>query len=134
MADGPRNALIPEFAVSDIAASLHFYVGTLGFSVVYDRPNEVFAFLRLENNELMLDQIGVGRDWATGDLEQPFGRGVNVQMRVAALEPMLQQLSDAGIGLFVQPERRVYEVAGQSITQHQFVVADPDGYLLRFCA
>lgn len=134
MTDGPRNALIPEFSVSDIAASLQFYVGILGFSVVYDRPGEGFALLRLESNEIMLDQVGLGRDWSNGKLERPFGRGLNVQMRLSALDPVLQRLSDAGIALFVEPERRVYEMAGRPVTQHQFVVADPDGYLLRFCA
>ncbi|MEO8684988.1 MAG: VOC family protein [Devosia sp.] len=134
MSGGPRNALIPELAVSDIAASLRFYTEVLGFAVVYDRPAEGFALLRLEDNELMLDQLGVGRDWAMGALERPFGRGVNLQMRVSALEPILQRLEKADVALFLAPEHRVYEIGGQAATQHQFVVGDPDGYLLRFCA
>ena len=133
MSVGPRNALIPELAVSDIATSLQFYTAVLGFTVVYDRPAEGFALLRLEDNELMLDQLGVGRDWATGVLERPFGRGVNLQMRVSALGPILQRLDEAGVTPFLTPERRVYEIGGREVTQHQFLVSDPDGYLLRFC-
>ncbi|WP_273185913.1 VOC family protein [Hyphomonas adhaerens] len=36
-------ALVPELYVSDLAQSLDFYCGALGFSVVYQRPEERFA-------------------------------------------------------------------------------------------
>ena len=42
------NAVIPEFVVSDIEKSRHFYCDLLGFSVEYDRPEEKFLFLSLE--------------------------------------------------------------------------------------
>ena len=39
------QAVIPEFVVSDIEKSHHFYCDLLGFSVEYERPEEKFLFL-----------------------------------------------------------------------------------------
>jgi catechol 2,3-dioxygenase-like lactoylglutathione lyase family enzyme len=73
------SELTPELGVTDLARSLGFYRDILGFTVVYDRPADGFAYLRYEGLELMLDQIGLGRTWATGALEAPLGRGMNLQ-------------------------------------------------------
>ena len=35
----------PELDVSDLDRSLAFYVGVIGFAVMFDRPEERFAFL-----------------------------------------------------------------------------------------
>jgi hypothetical protein len=105
----------------------------LGFSVRYQRPAEGFAYLELGPAELMLDQLGSGRDWVTGPLEPPLGRGINLQIAVAELSVLLARLAAAGVALFQPAEIRIYRVGAQSITQHQFCVQDPDGYLLRFC-
>ena len=128
------NALIPEFAVADIAASLEFYVGLLGFRVEYDRPEEGFAFLSLGKAQLMLDEIGPGRTFETAPLERPLGRGCNLQIEVVAaeLEALLDALAAAGIPLFLPPEERWYAVGRGERGQRQFAVMDPDGYLLRF--
>jgi hypothetical protein len=42
------SRLIPELDVSDLDRSLNFYVKVVGFSVLYDRPEERFAFLDLD--------------------------------------------------------------------------------------
>ena len=41
------QAVIPEFMVSDIEKSRHFYCDLLGFSVEYERPEEKFLFLSI---------------------------------------------------------------------------------------
>jgi catechol 2,3-dioxygenase-like lactoylglutathione lyase family enzyme len=125
-------SLTPELSVTDLRASLEFYVGTLGFAVVYQRQEEGFAFLRLGAAELMLDQIGVGRDWQTGGLEKPFGRGINFQILVDSLEPILKNLADHRIPLFMNLEERWYRRDALEVGNRQFLVQDPDGYLLRF--
>lgn len=125
--------LVPELSVTNIGRSLAFYCDVLGFSVRYQRPAEGFAYLELGQAELMLDQLGTGRDWVTGPLEPPLGRGLNLQIAVADLSPLLARLAAAGVDLFQPAETRSYGVGEQSITQHQFCVQDPDGYLLRFC-
>lgn len=127
------SELTPELGVTDITRSLGFYRDILGFSVVYERPDEGFAYLRYEGIELMLDQIGVGRTWETGALEFPFGRGLNLQCVVSAVDPLLVSLSDAGISLYLPVETRTYRVGDRDVVQRQFCVQDPDGYLLRFC-
>lgn len=126
-------ALVPELSVADIQVSLAFYCDVLGFAVRYVRPEEGFAFLALGDAELMLDQLGLGRDWTTAPLQSPFGRGVNFQIDVPALMPILDRLAAAGIALFLAPETKSYQTASGSVVQRQFCVQDPDGYLLRFC-
>lgn len=131
--DGPFNALIPELAVTDWRASLDFYLRLLGFSVAYDRPEEGFAFLTLGQAQLMIDQVGVGRDFDNTPREHPFGRGLNLQVAVPALGPILDRLREAGVSLFLEPEERWYRSGSREVGQRQFIVADPDGYLLRLC-
>lgn len=81
------NALVPELAVSDWRVSRGFYCDVLGFELVYERVEEGFCYLRMGEAELMLDQIGVGRDFDKGHLprECPFGKGMNLQIRVPAV-------------------------------------------------
>jgi catechol 2,3-dioxygenase-like lactoylglutathione lyase family enzyme len=126
------GALVPELSVSDSAASLAFYRDLIGFTVVYERPDEGFSYLALGAAELMLDQLGQGRDWITGTLERPFGRGVNFQIEVPALEPICKRLAEAGVMLFQPVEIKSYRVGQGEVRQRQFCVQDPDGYLLRF--
>lgn len=126
------NALVPELAVSDWAVSRRFYCEVLGFAAVYDRAEEGFSYLRLGGAELMIDQIGQGRNFDGGHLPRarPFGRGVNLQIHVPAVAPLLAAL--AGRPLFLGPEDRWYRRGEEEVGNRQFVVADPDGYLLRF--
>ncbi len=126
-------ALVPEFAVRDWRASLAFYRDLLGFRVLYTRDSEGFAYLALGEAELMIDQIGLGRDVPTAPLEPPLGRGLNVQIRVKTVAPLLDSLERHGIPLVVPLEERWYQQSPlERRGQRQFVVADPDGYLLRF--
>ncbi len=83
------NALVPEFAVSDWQASKELYCNILGFSCDYERPEEGFCYLSLDGAELMIDQIGTGRTFEDGHLPQsyPFGKGLNVQIRVPQPTP-----------------------------------------------
>ena len=124
--------LIPELSVANLARSLQFYCDLLGFALRYGRPAEGFAMLEREGVLLMLDQLGVGRDWQTGALDHPFGRGINLQIQVSAVQPLLDQLTAAGIPLFQPLEIKHYEAGTGVIRQSQFCVQDPDGYLLRF--
>lgn len=125
------NALIPELSVSDISRSLHFYTEILGFKVEYDRPEEKFFFLSIEGAQLMLEQVN--HHWASAPLERPFGRGINFQIEVSDVGPMLARLSQIKHPLFREPRDEWYEVNGLLEGQREFLVLDPDGYLLRFC-
>jgi catechol 2,3-dioxygenase-like lactoylglutathione lyase family enzyme len=123
--------LVPELAVLDLTASLRFWRDLVGFDVSYTRIEEGFAYLVLGRAHLMLDQIGVGRTWRTGELDVPLGRGVNLQIGVPSLEEPLQRLAAARWSLFLEPEEKWYRTGKQEAGVVQFLVQDPDGYLLR---
>lgn len=126
-------ALVPEFAVTDWQASRAFYTELLGFSVAYERPEEGFSYLTLGGAELMIDQIGLGRTFEIDGaaMERPFGRGLNVQILVDNVDIILQRLAGAGIPLYLPLEEKWYRKNDIELGNRQFVVADPDGYLLR---
>lgn len=127
-------ALVPELAVTDYPASRDFYCAVLGFRLCYERPEEGFGYLALGAAELMLDQIGLGRDFDAGHLPhaRPYGRGMNLQIRVPELAPLLAQLAAVDWPLVVPQETQWYRENDTEHGQTQCVVADPDGYLLRF--
>ena len=105
----------------------------LGFAVAWSRPEEGFAFLEREEASVMIEQAdGQGRRITTGPLERPFGRGVNFQIIVRDVDALAERLEAAGHRLTIPLEDRWYRRGTDHIGQRQFVVADPDGYLLRF--
>jgi catechol 2,3-dioxygenase-like lactoylglutathione lyase family enzyme len=126
--------LVPELLVADIDKSLLFWRDLCGFTVLFDRPEEGFAYLDLAGAQIMLDELGQTRDWVAGPLEAPFGRGMNLQISVPAIEPILAALAPAGWPLFMQPEQKWYRTGEVETGVHQFLVQDPDGYLIRFSA
>lgn len=127
------NALVPELAVSDWQRSRAFYCGLVGFEVAYERPEEGFSFLTLGTAQLMIDQIGIGRTFEIKDapLERPFGRGLNLQILVPQVAPILKRLESAGVRPHLPLEEKWYRRDDHEVGNRQFVVADPDGYLLR---
>ncbi len=129
-----ETALVPELAVSDWRASRRFYCGILGFHCHYERPEEGFCHLGLGEAALMIDQIGLGRTFGDGlaPAARPFGKGVNLQIRVPRIQPLVTALSATGTPLHLPPEDRWYRRRDDEVGHRQFVVADPDGYLLRF--
>ncbi|MEP7294237.1 MAG: VOC family protein, partial [Chloroflexota bacterium] len=98
------NPLIPELSVSSFEKSLDFYTRILGFSIAYDRPEEGFAFLVLNQVQIMIDEIGKGRTWRTALLDFPLGRGVNFQIEVKSIDPILKNLRRDDIPLFLDIE------------------------------
>ena len=124
--------LVPELLVEDLAPSLHFWVGLCVFEVLYDRPADGFAYLHAGTAHLMLEQVGVGRNWIPAALERPLGRGINVQIMLPDIAPLLERLSAAGWPLFMAAETKWYATGETRAGVAQFLVQDPDGYLVRF--
>lgn len=127
---GGFNALVPELDVSDLATSLHFWCDLLGFEIAYDRPQARFAYLARGPLQVMLCERN--GNWKVGDLARPFGRGINLQMRVDALPPILDALEAAHWPLFRAADEAWYQAGDRACGQREFLVQDPDGYLLRF--
>ncbi|KMO37924.1 bleomycin resistance protein [Methylobacterium aquaticum] len=130
-----RAKLVPELVVADLATSLRFWVDLIGFRIAYDRPENGFAYLDRDGAQVMLDQYNPSaRHWLTGPMERPLGRGINLQIEVAAVEPVLERLDAAGWPLFMTVEDAWYRAGPIEVGQRQFLVQDPDGYLLRLGA
>jgi catechol 2,3-dioxygenase-like lactoylglutathione lyase family enzyme len=125
-------ALVPELLVADVEASLRFWRDLCGFRIAFDRLWEGFAYLEREGAQVMLEERGRGRNWVTGPLEAPLGRGLNLQIRVSSIDPILRALASAGWDLFMAPETKTYRVGEVDRVVRQFLAQDPDGYLVRF--
>jgi catechol 2,3-dioxygenase-like lactoylglutathione lyase family enzyme len=126
------NALVPELSITDFSKSLDFYTRILNFSVAYKREEEGFAFLTYGEAQLMIDEIGKGRTWKVGEFEYPLGRGIHLQIEVESIEPLLANLKENRIPLFLETEEKWYRKGDIEVGNRQFLVQDPDGYLLRF--
>ncbi|CAA9285177.1 MAG: Glyoxalase [uncultured Acetobacteraceae bacterium] len=129
-----RPALVPELMVTDCAASLAFWCGPCGFRVLYDRPEEGFACIERDGSRVMLDELPKGRAhrWEVAPTAAPFGRHVNFEIAVEDVAPILSALEGARWPLFMPTETKTYRVGGAGVAVRQFLVQDPDGYLLRF--
>lgn len=125
------NKLIPELSVSDFEKSLEFYIRVLGFKVEYTRDESGFAFLSLAGNQIMIERAKAGA-WSVGALEHPFGRGVNFQMEVASISVILGSLKKNNYPVFIEPQENWYRQNDRLVGNKEFLVQDPDGYLLRF--
>ena len=125
-------ALVPELLVSDIDRSIEFWCEICGFELRYSRPEERFAYIALGTAHLMLEQVGVGRNWITAELEAPLGRGINFQISVPDIDVMVKTLAKAGLELSMPPETKWYRLTNDEAGVKQFLVTDPDGYLIRF--
>jgi catechol 2,3-dioxygenase-like lactoylglutathione lyase family enzyme len=118
---------VPEILVTDFQKSLNFY-RLLGFSDMYQRSK--FAYLEYKGAQFMIFQ----RDgsWETGDMHTPFGRGVNFQFSTDELDTIIEKLTKAGISLYEPKHEKWRDIGGVKIGSTEFLVQDPDGYLLRF--
>jgi catechol 2,3-dioxygenase-like lactoylglutathione lyase family enzyme len=126
-----NNGLIPELSVKNYDESIKFYVNILGFKIDYVREMDKFAMLSINGSQMMIEEIN--DYWKTGELEYPFGRGINFQIEVKNVEIMVKILKENNIKLFQEIEENWYEINGKEYGNKEFLIQDLDGYLLRFC-
>ena len=125
--------IVPELYCSDFSRSRRFYTEALGFAVRFERHEERFAYLDLDGAELMIEQtIDPARTFVAGELAYPFGRGMHLQIEVGDADTLYERVRAAGGRVFLPIEERWYRVGDTEQGNRQFVVMDPDGYLLRF--
>ena len=72
------------------------------------------------------------RSWITAPLCKPYGRGVNLQIEVSDVDVLYKRVLEKSIPLFMEIEDKSYVCGDEVFTSRQFIVQDPDGYLLRF--
>ena len=123
------NSLIPELSVSNINKSKEFYL-KIGFKIKYERKEDKFCFLELENNQIMIEENN--NNWNTGELEYPYGRGINISMSISDVEKLYKTLKKKKINFFLDLEVHEYLVDDKIYYDKEFLIQDPDGYLLRF--
>ena len=123
------NKLIPELSVSDIHKSKEFYL-SIGFSIVYERSEDKFCFLELDGNQLMIEEVN--NHWNTGELEYPYGRGINISMEVNDIDKIYDLVQKNYYPIFRDMQIDEYLVDDKVYSDKQFLIQDLDGYLLRF--
>ncbi len=123
------NSLIPELSVSNIDNSIKFYKD-IGFEIIYERKEDKFCFLQLEKNQIMIEQVN--DNWNTGVLEYPFGRGINISMSVGNVDLYYDKIVKSGVKIFRDMKISKYRVDNTIYEDKEFLIQDPDGYLLRF--
>ncbi|CBJ91747.1 Glyoxalase [Xenorhabdus nematophila ATCC 19061] len=123
--------MVPELTVTDFVASLDFYQRILGFGILIRRGNPDFVYLGLGEAQLMLEALH-DSGWNTGELNKPLGRGINLQIEVDDVTPILTNLEINGITLYRPLKDNYYWIGDTQACQREFLVQDPDGYLLRF--
>lgn len=123
------NSLIPELSVTNITFSTKFYV-LLGFNVKYERKENKFVFLEYENNQIMIEEVN--NNWSVGKLSYPFGNGINLSMEVSDIDALYQKVKKLDIPIFRELKVSEYKVDDEVYQDKEFLIQDPDGYLLRF--
>lgn len=77
---------------------------------------------------MLLEEID--EHWVTGELQPPFGRGINFQIDMEDIQPLIDQLRKHPIPLFREPVVNNYTSNDTVFMQKEFLVQDPGGYLL----
>ena len=125
------NKIVPELIVTNLNRSQYFWIELLGFDVMYQREEEHFLYIDLDGVQFMLEQLQ-DEQWITSELSYPLGRGINFQIEVDKVDGIITRLSQANWPLYKELEERWYRADDVEHGQKQFLVQDPDGYLLRF--
>ena len=125
------NKLIPELAVSNLQNSLKFYK-TAGFKVEYDRPENKFAFISLDEIQFMLQENSDNDKWEVAKLTYPFGNGINFQLEVENVNKIYDNLKNNNYKIAFDIEENWYRQDNKLLGCREFLIQDPDGYLLRF--
>lgn len=125
------NKIIPELSVTNLENSLKFYK-TIGFKIEYDRPENKFAFISLGEIQFMLQQITSEDKWTIAPLTYPFGNGINFQLEVTSVDEIYNNLKSNNYKIAYEIEENWYRQDNKLLGNKEFLVKDPDGYLLRF--
>lgn len=129
------NPLVPELWCSNFDASIEFYTNVVGFEVAQRRGGDPHAYLSFHGAQIMLAHWELDGNWVPWypeHMERPYGRGINLQFMV----PDVDGLYEAALGRGAEPLVEIYEddiwKSDCMDTRRQFMVSDPDGYVLRF--
>jgi catechol 2,3-dioxygenase-like lactoylglutathione lyase family enzyme len=118
-----------ELMVTDYAQSRAFWTGVLGFELAFERPQQKLACLQHPDGAQVMIYERDG-DWETGAMERPFGRGVVVQVYVEDAKAAAARAETAGTPFYVALREKWRDWGDRLGGQREFLVQDPDGYLV----
>ena len=107
----------------------------MGFKILYQREEEGFAMIERQGARIMLDEIRyteVKRIWLSAPIEVPFGRGINLEIKTIEIDELYNHCKRSESNIFLPIEDKWYRTGDAEVGQRQFIVLDPDGYMLRF--
>jgi catechol 2,3-dioxygenase-like lactoylglutathione lyase family enzyme len=122
-------AMAIELIVNDYNKSLAFWTGPMGFTICYTRPAMKFAYLEHPDGAQMMFYERDG-DWETGTFDLPLGRGAILQIGVTNIDAAYVAIVAANIPLYVDLRERWRHWGDREGCQREFLVQDPDGYLV----
>ncbi len=125
------NKIIPELSVTNLNNSLKFYKA-IGFIIEYERPENKFAFLSMGEIQFMIQEISDNDKWDIAPLKHPFGNGINFQLEVDNVDKIYSLLKKNNYKIAFEMEENWYRQDNKLLGNREFLVQDPDGYLLRF--
>ena len=125
------NKIIPELSVTNLKNSLKFYQ-TIGFKIEYERPENKFVFLSMGEIQFMLQEISKEDKWDIAPLKYPFGNGINFQLEVDNVNAIYDSLKEYNYKIAFEIEENWYRQNDKLLGNKEFLVQDPDGYLIRF--
>ena len=111
---------------------------TLATLLLARRGDQHPGLLERQGARIMLEEINHDskskshRTWISGILEKPFGRGVNLQIMTTMINELYAHVQHANADIFLPIEEKWYRVNDVEVGHRQFIVLDPDGYMLRF--
>ncbi len=128
----PRE-LVPitvELFVPDVEASVRFYTGKLGFHLMRMERGTIgggeratFAVVGLERAALL-----IAHESLEGDLALPPGGGaVHIRIVVDDVDALYQRAREGGAAI-------ANDIADRPYGLRDFIIRDPDGFLLRFAS
>ena len=125
------NENIPELSVTNLENSLNFYK-TAGFEIKYNRTEDKFAFISLNNIQFMLQELSNNDKWNVGELKYPFGNGINFQLEVEDIDKRYNNFKNNNYTITFDIEENWNRQDDKMLGNKEFLIQDPDGYLLRF--
>lgn len=119
--------------MTNIKKSKEFYLDILGFELMYERVENGFVFLQLKDDiQIMLNELTEDDNWITGNMNYPFGRGINLSIEVSNVEEIYNRINSKKHKIFIEMKDNYYRQNDVMLGNREFLIMDPDGYLLRF--
>ena len=124
--------IVPEnksFSNQEIRALTEFQERFFKSEII--RENK-FVFISLGKIQFMLQEISNNDKWNVMELTYPFGNGINFQLEVDNVNEIYKELKENNYKITFEIEENWYRQGNRLLGNKEFLIQDPDGYLLRF--